>query len=83
MWNSKPSHVDGTLVFVTPKNNVNNNEMTDHPKKHIGILHGGKVYNYTNSASKVIADISPDDFLKKFKQKNVYGSDTELYYGIY
>lgn len=73
---------DGMLVFVCPADYVLSNKMTNRPKKHVGILCAGKVYNYSNSTGKVIADASPEAFLKKFRNPGLYGPKAELFYGL-
>jgi peptidoglycan hydrolase-like protein with peptidoglycan-binding domain len=82
IWNNSVNK-DGVLVFVTRKSNFNEDgRMNNQPAKHIGILFGGLVYNYSNTVAKVITDSSPDAFLKKFRGIASYGATTELYFGI-
>jgi hypothetical protein len=84
-WSNRPTgnNGDGLLVFVTKKSNLmGSGNMNNQPAKHIGILFGGRVYNYSNSGAKVIADSSPDAFLKKFRSIASYGSTAELYFGV-
>jgi hypothetical protein len=73
------------LVFVTISTNMSNVanklKMSNHPKKHVGILTGGKVWNYSNSKNKVVAD-----HLVSFKTKFTHayttaGASVEFYYG--
>lgn len=73
------------LIFVTLASNVSKSGdtlvMGNHPRKHIGILTGGKVYNYSNSQNKVVADT-----LEVFKSKftgayKTSGTTVEFYYG--
>jgi hypothetical protein len=81
LWDAKTAYEDGTLVFVIERGNVDRNDvMANVGKKHVGILFNGEVYNYSNTGAKVIADGSPDAFLKKFKQ--VYSPAATLFYGI-
>jgi hypothetical protein len=65
---AKPVSLTECLIFVTVSTNMgamgNKLVMGAHPKKHIGILHKGKVWNYSNSHDKVVAD-----FLEAFKTK--------------
>ena len=73
------------LIFVTLASNVSkvggSLVMGNHPRKHIGILSHGKVWNYSNTGNKVVADT-----LEAFKVKftNAYktaGTTVEFYYG--
>ena len=55
--------------------------MNTHPRKHVGILHQGKVWNYSNSQNMVVAD-SLAIFKKKFTAAyKTTGSQVEFYYG--
>jgi hypothetical protein len=82
-WSDKPHLREGEtlLVFVTAAKHVDSNGiMSDHPQKHIGILSGDKIYNYSNSHHKVVAD-TVDAFLAKFD--SIYdGDDISLFYGV-
>ncbi len=85
LWGSKPSHINSCLIFVTISSNVINNGgnliMRNHKKKHIGIVHQGKVWNYSNSEDKVVAD-TVRRFIRKFKHAyNTAGSTVNFYYG--
>lgn len=82
---AKPVSLTECLIFVTVSTNMgtmgNKLVMGAHPKKHIGILHKGKVWNYSNSHDKVVAD-----FLEAFKTKFTHtygtpGATVEFYYG--
>ncbi|WP_213998521.1 hypothetical protein [Arsukibacterium sp.] len=73
------------LIFVTLASNVRMADgalvMGNHPRKHIGILSHGKVWNYSNTGNKVVADN-----LEAFKTKftNAYkttGTTVEFYFG--
>ncbi len=81
----KPAAMTECLIFVTLDTNVTVSgtklKMNNHPRKHVGILHKGKVWNYSNSQNKVVADLLPA-FQAKFT--NAYrtpGSTVEFYYG--
>ena len=82
-WSDKPHLAEGQtmLAFVTAASHVDaNGTMNDNPQKHIGILVGDKIYNYSNSHQKVVAD-PVDAFLAKFDA--VYdGDDISLFYGV-
>lgn len=59
----------------------NKYSMGKQPKKHVGILSQGKVWNYSNTNNKVVSDL-----LATFKTKftNAYktpGTTVEFYYG--
>lgn len=55
--------------------------MLNVPQKHVGIHFGGKVYNFSNSQHKVVADASVEAFHAKFK-KAYSGGDISLFYGL-
>ncbi len=81
----KPAVITECLVFVTLTSNVKKIGaklvMKNNPKKHIGILSQGKIWNYSNSNNKVVAD-SRTFFIAKFA--NAYkttGTTVEFYYG--
>lgn len=82
---NKPATLTECLIFVTISSNVKKVgcafEMETHPKKHVGILSQGKVWNYSNSHNQVVADM-----LSLFQSKfsNTYkttGNTVEFYYG--
>ncbi len=82
---NKPAALTECLIFVTLSSNLKKVgctlEMGTHPKKHVGILVEGKVWNYSNTHNKVVADI-PALFQSKFS--NAYkttGATVEFYYG--
>jgi hypothetical protein len=82
---TKPSNLDECLVFVTLSSNVKkfgvSLVMGNNPKKHIGILSQGRVWNYSNTNKKVVCDLLPA-FITKFA--NAYktpGTTVEFYYG--
>ncbi|MCC9601913.1 hypothetical protein LOC67_15235 [Stieleria sp. JC731] len=60
--------VSGVSNFVTAKSGVTS--LRNVPKKHIGILVGGKVWHYSNSRNKVVSQ-TPEEFIKHYRgQKN-------------
>ncbi|HEY5604372.1 MAG TPA: hypothetical protein VIM41_14825 [Gammaproteobacteria bacterium] len=82
---NKPAALTECLIFVTLASNIKKVGpklvMGTHPKKHVGILSQGKVWNYSNSKNIVAADI-----LSLFQTKftNAYktsGTTVEFYYG--
>jgi len=82
---NKPAALIECLIFVTLDSNVkkvgNKLVMGNHPRKHIGILSQGKVWNYSNTNNRVVSDL-----LAFFKSKfsNAYKtteSNVEFYYG--
>lgn len=85
LLSNKPAAIVECLVFVTLASNVKsvgqNLVMKTHPKKHMGILSQGRVWNYSNTLNMVVADLLPV-FQAKFS--NAYkttGTTVELYYG--
>lgn len=84
-WQSKPDYLRSCLIFVTISSNVekrgNRLNMGDRKKKHIGILHQDKVWNYSNTQDKIIAD-STAIFINKFKHYYITAGNTvNFYYG--
>ncbi len=83
LWKNKPQLGKGQqmLIFVTSASHVNEDDvMNDNPHKHMGIVVGDSVYNYSNSHHKVVAD-SVQQFFDKCDA--VYPEDdVTLYYGI-
>jgi hypothetical protein len=87
LLSSKPATLTECLIFVTVNTNIakagQQLKMNTHPKKHVGILFQGKVWNYSNSQRKVVAD-AISAFQGKFSQ--VYktaGATVEFYYGSF
>lgn len=78
-WSEKPANMNFCLAFVTSSKNVNlaAKVMTNHPKKHIGIFHNGKIYHYSNSRNVVVGQ-TPEVFAKHYS-----GSDISVYYGTF
>ncbi len=82
---NKPAELTECLIFVTLDSNVkkvgNKLVMGNHPRKHIGILYQGKVWNYSNTNNRVVSDLLAI-FITKFT--NAYktpSSNVEFYYG--
>lgn len=82
---NKPAALTECLIFVTLSSNIKTVGtklvMGTHPKKHVGILSQGKVWNYSNTHNKVVADILA---LFQTKFSNAYktaGTTVEFYYG--
>jgi len=87
LWDSKPGHINSCLIFVTISNNIidsgGNLTMRNHKKKHIGIVSKGKVWNYSNSEGKVVAD-TIKQFIRKFKHAYITAGNTvNFYYGSF
>ena len=80
-WEDKPALSDGLLIFVLSSRNIMGGMMLNVPQKHVGIHFGGKVYNFSNSQHKVIADFSVETFHKKFKHSYA-GNDISLFFGV-
>lgn len=80
-WDERPKVADGILIFVLSAKHVIGNVMSNHPQKHVGIHHAGKVFNFSNSQGKVVADMNIEAFHSKFK--SIYsGGDVSLFYGV-
>jgi hypothetical protein len=82
---SKPAVLTECLIFVTIASNIKNVGnilvMGTHPKKHVGILSQGKVWNYSNTHHKVVADVL-SLFQTKFSGAyKTTGTTVEFYYG--
>lgn len=82
---NKAASLTECLIFVTISSNVttvgSQLKMSTHPKKHVGILYQGKVWNYSNSQNKVVAD-ELTAFQSKFTHAyKTPGSTVEFYYG--
>jgi hypothetical protein len=58
LHNCQGSYPTG-LLFVTQEGNVNLQSMTmaNVPKKHIGIVCGGKVWHYSNTRHRVVSEL--------------------------
>lgn len=82
---NKPAALTECLIFVTLSSNMRafgpKLVMGTHPRKHVGILSQGMVYNYSNTHNIVVADVLA---LFKTKFSNAYktaGTTVEFYYG--
>jgi hypothetical protein len=75
-WPPPPS-ITQCFAFVTKKSNVNlkKKEMTNVPKKHIGIFHSDHIWHYSNSKRKVVKQL-PADFARHYK-----GDGFGVFYG--
>jgi hypothetical protein len=80
-WEEKPDHSNGLLIFVISAQHIVNGMMLNIPQKHVGIYFNEKVYNFSNSRHKVVADVSVEVFHNKFKHAYA-GSDISLFYGV-
>jgi hypothetical protein len=86
-WAERPAHLRSCLVFVTVSSNIvplgNQVEMRNNPQKHVGILANGRVWNYSNSQKKVVAD--PESiFLDRFKRVyHTSGQVVQFFYGSF
>ena len=80
-WDDKPTFSDGLLIFVLSARNVMSGIMANIPQKHVDIHFGGRVYNFSNSHHKVVADASVDAFHSKFKHSYA-GKDISLFFGV-
>jgi len=76
-WSDKPATTTFCLAFVTSSSNVNlkSKIMRNHPRKHIGVFHNGKIYHYSNSKNKVVEQ-TPAAYANHYS-----GSDITVYYG--
>lgn len=85
LLSNKPNTLTECLIFVTLASNVTmvggKLHMRDNPNKHVGILSQGKVWNYSNTHNKVVAD-SQATFKSKFNSAyQTTGTTVEFYYG--
>jgi len=76
-WSNKPGILLSGLVFVTAKEHVNltKKEMSNVPKKHVGIFIGGTIWHYSNARHKVVTEV-PATFVHHYP-----GPTIELFYG--
>lgn len=81
----KPAAQTECLIFVSLASNMrkvgNKLVMGNHPRKHIGILSQGKVWNYSNTNRKVVADqlaVFESKFTAAYATS---GTTVEFYYG--
>jgi len=83
LWKDRPHLVTGEelLAFVTSAKHVDElGIMNDHPEKHVGLLVGDKIYNYSNTHHRVVADTIKGFFDKC--DSSYVGDDITLYYGV-
>ena len=85
LLSTKPAVITECLIFVTLASNITTAgtklAMGNNPKKHIGILSKGRIWNYSNTNNKVVSDITPS-FISKFTRAyNTTGTTVEFYYG--
>jgi len=82
---NKAAAITECLVFVTLASNVKtvgqNLVMETHPRKHVGILSQGKVWNYSNTRNMVVADLLPIFQAKFSSAYKTTGTSVEFYYG--
>ena len=87
LLSSKPASVTECLVFVTLASNVKKIGakliMGNQPKKHIGILKHGKIWNYSNTNNKVLSDLQATFETKFTRAYNTAGTTVEFYYGTF
>ncbi len=57
--------------------------MGNNPRKHIGILQKGKVWNYSNSNNKVVSDLQAAFITKFTRAYKKTGTTVEFYYGTF
>jgi hypothetical protein len=76
-WNSEPRSIQHCLIFITKASDVKleTKEMTNIPKKHVGIAIGDDVWHYSNSQDKVVK-VSVAQF-----RRHYYGDGFDIYYG--
>lgn len=85
LLSSRPAAVTECLVFVTLASNVtkvgSKQVMGNNPKKHIGILKQGSIWNYSNTNNKVVSEVQAN-FISKFTRAyRTTGTTVEFYYG--
>jgi hypothetical protein len=82
---SKPTTLLECLIFVTLASNVTtvggSLMMGNNPKKHVGILSDGKVWNYSNTNQKAVADLLATFQSKFIATYQTKGTTVEFYYG--
>ena len=70
-WASAPENTDGLLMFVTLTTNMAGTLMGNAPRKHVGIVFSGCVYNFGNSGHAVRREPTVDAF--KTRMGGAYG----------
>lgn len=82
---TKPAALTECLIFVTLSSNMRASGsklvMGTHPRKHVGILSQGMVYNYSNTHGIVVADVLSLFKTKFSKAYKTAGTTVEFYYG--
>lgn len=85
LLSNKPAAITECLIFVTISSNVKKvgcaYEMYNHPKKHVGILSKGMVWNYSNTHNRVVADLLTVFQVKFTHAYKTAGSSVEFFYG--
>jgi hypothetical protein len=85
LLSAKVASLTECLIFVTISSNVTtvgtSLVMGNHPRKHVGVLSGGKVWNYSNTQNKVVADLLAAFQTKFTSAYSTAGSTVEFYYG--
>lgn len=64
-WDDAPGQTDGILLFVTLSGNVSDTKMGNAPRKHVGIVFSGGVYNFGNTAHVVRCEPTVDAFKQR------------------
>lgn len=82
-WDDLQNPPDGVLVFVLSARYMTDGRMPNIANKHVGIHHGGRIFNYSNTRREVVSDPSVSAFHAKFRsQYRSDGQDITLYYGL-
>jgi len=85
LLSNKPAALTECLIFVTLALNITKTGsklvMGNSPKKHIGILSQNKVWNYSNTNNKVVADLLTTFTTKFTHAYHTTGTTVEFYYG--
>jgi hypothetical protein len=73
-WEDRDDEKADCLIYATIPGNISKDrkKMGSMSRKHVGIHHDGKIYNYSNTLDQVVDD-SLEQFQKKFKGS--YGAD--------
>ncbi len=79
-WSDDKAAKNAILVFVTDAGNVQGNIMAQVPRKHVGIVWAGAVYNYGNTLQAVRKEASVADFLTRMKGAYHKDSNVSLFY---
>lgn len=85
LLSAKPASLTECLIFVTLASNIttvgSKLVMGNNPKKHIGILSKGNIWNYSNTNNKVVSDLSSSFVAKFTRAYQTTGTTVEFYYG--